>query len=454
MKNKPRITQFKPGSIKELIVIALPLIIVSLSENIMVFFDRIILSHYSLLALNSITLASQAVEIFQFGLWAITGMSELFVARLYARRAMKDMAAPCWQMIYLSLFTVPIVILLSYYTGPIVLPVAYRATGLAYYQILMYSVPVIGIIAALAGFFVGQGKIKLILYSTIVINLINLFLDYVLIFGFDHLIPAMGASGAAISALVSLIIQMIWLLAIYMNKYYRYHFNTHIMNFNLRYFLKGVKVGLPVSLNHACEMLGWIFIIKVIAQTGLENFTIISIGSTLYLIFSFLNDGLYRSLSTITSYHLSAQDLKAIQKTLFAGFFLLLCFLAVLAIPIIFFPNIVISMFNLKDYAHLWRHDITMSFTFIWIYFLLSGTYWVFGAILTAKLHTQFLMFANILCIWLATALPIYLMARDHTLSPSLIWPLMCIYVFLECIACFIYYKIKMKHLMRGTKNL
>ena len=109
MKNSRHITRFTPGSIHELVVLALPLIMVSLSENLMIFFDRIILAHYSLVSLNAVTLASQAVEIFQFGLWALVSMSELFVAACYARNQLKEMAKPCWQMIYLSLFSLPIV---------------------------------------------------------------------------------------------------------------------------------------------------------------------------------------------------------------------------------------------------------------------------------------------------------------------------------------------------------
>jgi MATE family multidrug resistance protein len=447
MKTKTKLTAFQPGSFNELIAIALPLIIVSLSENIMIFFDRIILSHYSLISLNAATLASQAVEIFQYGLWAITGMCEIFVAALVAQQALQELAKPCWQMIYLSLFTLPFIIILSHVAGQWILPNAYQAAGLGYYKILIFTVPLIGFIAALAGFFVGQGKIKLIVYSTITINLINLALDFILIFGIKNHLPAMGASGAAISAVISLFIQVIWLFLIFLNRDNRLRFNTAHINFSYAYFKKCISVGLPISASHACEMFAWLLIIKMIATTGIKNFTIISIGSTLYLIYAFINDGLYRSLSMIISHHFAANNLNSVKLTLYKGFGLLFTFLFILAIPAIFFPNSIIHLFNLKHYASVWAHDIKMSLSFIWLYFLLLGMYWVIAALLTAKRRTKFIMAGNVLSIWLATTLPFYLFIHYHRLKSEFIWPLMCAYVFISCLNIIIYYKRTFKQL-------
>jgi MATE family multidrug resistance protein len=447
MQTKAKLTSFRPGSFPELLAIALPLIIVSLSENIMIFFDRIILSHYSLNSLNAATLASQAVEIFQYGLWAITGVGELFVASLFAKKALKKMAIPTWQMLHLSLLSIPVIFLLSQFGGTWVLPLDYQQAGLAYYRILMYVVPLAGIIAALSGFFVGQGKIKLIVFSSIAINVLNLGLDYILIFGVGDVIPAMGAAGAAISAVTSLFVQVIWLALIFLNRRHRENFNTLSIKFNLTYFLKGIKVGLPISLSHACEMLALLVITKLIAGTSVKNFTIISIGNTLYLIFAFISDGLYRSISTITSHHFGANNLFAIKKTLHKGFALLFICLVILAIPFMLFPITTIHLFNLKHYGPDWYNAIKINLGFIWLYFLLSGIYWVFAAMITARFHTRFIMFVNIISIWLTTTLVFYLLCKFHLLPTDYIWGIMCLYVLVSSASVFIYYRLVFKPL-------
>lgn len=432
MNKSSGLTSYRAGSFKELAAIMLPLTLIALSENVMIFLDRIILSHYSLAALNATTLASQAIEIFQYGLWAITGMSELFVARLYAQKAHQEIAKPCWQMIYLSLFSIPLIFLLSQYGGNLVLPVKYQSAGLGYYKIQSYCIPLIGIIAALSGFFVGQGKLKLVLYSTVTINLINLALDFIFIFGIPNVIPAMGASGAAISALVSLLIQAIWLFLIFTNKFNRQNFGTDIISLDTRIFSKCVRVGLPISINHIFEMIGWFFIIKIISYSGVENFTIISIGSTLYLIYACINDGIFRSLGTIVSHHISAANRNKIRSTLISSCYFLILFLLFLLIPILFFPTLIIHLFNLKNYEIHWYNDIKISLLFIWLYFFLSGIYWTIAAVLTAKHRTKNIMISNVISIWVVSVLPIYILVNYYTLHASWIWPILCAYVLLS----------------------
>lgn len=452
MKHFKQITSYAPGSINELVMIALPLIMISLSENIMIFFDRIILAHYSLESLNAVTLASQAVEIFDYGLWAITSTSEIFVAASYARNQLKRMAIPCWQMIFLSLFMIPVVFIFGNYTGHWILPVAFQAAGLTYYKIVIYGVPLIGIVTAFSAFFVGQGKVKIVLLSTIVVSVINLVLDFVFIFGVGTIIPAMGATGAALSEVISLLIQVIWLFMVYLNKYNRSTYGTHILYFNYKFFSRILKVGVPVSLSHVCELVAWLFIIKMIAKTGMKNFTIISVGSTLYLIYAIIIDGLSRSVSTIISNHISAQNFISISKTLHSGVRFLLSFLMILAVLMLVYPNVIMRMFNLNQYAMHWQHDIKLSFVFILLYFTFSGMYWIYAAVLTATRNTRFIMISNILSIWVLTVLPIYILVQNDLLLAAYIWPIMCAYVLFGFITIYVYYMLKIS--MRSGVSL
>ncbi len=443
MKHFKQITSYAPGSINELVMIALPLIVISLSENIMIFFDRIILAHYSLASLNAVTLASQAVEIFDYGLWAITSTSEIFIAASYARNQLKRMAIPCWQMIFLSLFMIPVVFIFGSYTGHWILPTEFQTAGLTYYKIIMYGVPLIGIVTAFSAFFVGQGKVKIVLLSTIAVNVINLILDFILIFGVGNVIPAMGAKGAALSEVISLLIQVIWLFIVYLNKYNRSTYATHIIYFNYKYLSRILKVGVPVALSHVCELVAWLFIIKMIAKTGMKNFTIISVGSTLYLIYAIIIDGLSRSVSTIISNHISAKNFKSISKTLRSGVKFLLSFLIILAVLMLVYPNSIIKMFNLNQYAMHWRHDIKISFVFILLYFTFSGLYWIYASVLTANQNTRFIMVSNILSIWVLTVLPIYVLVQHGLLVAAYIWPIVCMYALFGFLTIYIYYMLK-----------
>lgn len=440
MKNRLALTHHKPGSLKELLFFAMPLMVIALSDNIIIALDRIILSHYSLAALNSVTLSSQFITVLQYIIWAVTGMTELFIAKLSSFNQKKEMATPCWQMIYLSLSTIPLIFLLAQYTGSFLLKDNYRTLGMPYYQIMIYSVPLIGIITTLSGFFVGQGKMKAIFYLSIFSNLINVCLDFTLIFGVKNIIPAMGPKGAAISGIISLSIQALWLFAIFVNKTHRTQYNTIAFGFNIQYFLKSLRLGLPIAFGHTSDMLGWLVLMLILSNTSTEIFTLISVGSTLYLIFAFFVDGLYRALSTIVSNHIASKRPQAIFNAIGSSIKLLAVALIIIAIPLIFFPNALLQLFNLKHNAASWHSILTLNFVFIWLFLGLNGLLWIFCAALTAYHDTKFLMVINISTLWLITIMPIYLLAKHASPNLQYIWPIINAYVVVASAAVMIRY--------------
>lgn len=436
MSKARQFTQHATGSFKELLAIALPLMGVSISENVMIFIDRILLSHYSLTSLNAVTLASQAIEIFQYALWAIAGMTEIFVVRLYASKRLSETAKPCWQMIYLSLLSLPIIFLLSVYSGAWVLHGDYQV-ALPYYQLYIYSVPLIGIVAALSGFFIGRGRLALVVISGVVINLINLCLDVVLIFGVGHAIPALGPTGAAISAIISLLIQAVWLLIVFLNRHNRSHYSTHRCHFDKRYFFKCIRVGFPLSISHIGEMLGWFVLIKIISFTSVLNFTLVSLGNTLFLIFGFCIDGLYRALSTIIGHHEKLQRHREVKKSLYFGLVILLFVLILIAGVFGFTPDAVLRLFNLHIVFQA-EPIFKNALVFIWVYFLLTGLFWVIAARLAATYKTKFIMSSIIFSMWLFTILPLFIIVQVYNLKAIYIWPIICIYALVSCVAVFL----------------
>lgn len=445
--SKTSLTPFKPGSLRELMFIAIPLIVVSLSENLMILFDRVILSHYSLAALNASSIASQAVEIFQYALLAISGMSEILVAKLYANKDKANLAIPTWQMLYLSLLTLPLIVFLSIYSGQYILPAAYLKLGLPYYNTLLFSVPLLGGIVALSGFFIGQGKTKLVLFSSIAINIINLLLDFILIFGVRGLCPALGPKGAALSAVIALFIQFVWLLRAFLNRSNRTQYQTHRPRFHAKYFNTCLKVGVPIASGHAIELIGWFLIFKVVANTNIINVTLMSLGSSLYLIFALFNDGFYRSLCATFSYHVGANNPQALQKTLQTGIGVFLLFMTLLAIPMLVSPNYLITLFNLKLSASGWHDSIKISLLFMWLYFLSFGFYWVISAILTAHHRTVFITLSNVSCFYLFTLAPIFILTKQSSLAPDVLWPLFFLGSSISGLVCFGYFRYRLRHL-------
>ena len=83
---------------------------------------------------------------------------------------------------------------------------------------MMMFGPTFAAYGALSGFFVGQGKTRLITLLAIGANVINALLDVCLIFGVQGFIHPMGVQGAAIATSIGSLFQMLVLLYFFLKR--------------------------------------------------------------------------------------------------------------------------------------------------------------------------------------------------------------------------------------------
>ncbi|MBQ1194453.1 MAG: MATE family efflux transporter [Lachnospiraceae bacterium] len=113
----------------------------------------------------------------------------------------------------------------------------------------------------------SYGETKICMVVTVVMNLLNVGLNYILIFGAGP-IPSMGVAGAAVSTTISKIVAMVALGIIMFKKVIREFKPKHLFNFNLLELGKILKIGIPsagesISYNLAC-----IIITKIVSSIG------------------------------------------------------------------------------------------------------------------------------------------------------------------------------------------
>ena len=222
-----QLTKYPSAGIREILAIAVPLIISSLSANLMNLVDRLMLAYYSVDAMNAAAASSISAMAMIYAALAITGISGVFAGQNNGAKKYGEVAQPVWQMIWLSfslvVIFVPVAIWGAKYTVPSSL---HNMGGVDYFRIIMLFGFVTPMIAAISGFFTGIGKTKIITIATISGNLLNAILDYLLIFGVGEVIEPMGIKGAAIATVSSQVINLIILFAIFFKKTNRDKYNT------------------------------------------------------------------------------------------------------------------------------------------------------------------------------------------------------------------------------------
>lgn len=250
MKNPLKINaKDEPGSIKLLLKIALPLIITTSSQSIMQFVDRMFLAWYSadtLAACLPAGLMSFAIISFFMG---TCGYTSVFVATYYGQKRYARLSVALWQGVILGLISGLIIAALTPVGSYIIMASNHdsvvKVLENQYFTILCLFGGFAIINNALAGFFTGQGKTAITMVVNLIGNVINLVLNYGLIFGKWGL-PEMGIRGAAWATVIGGFCVMIMFLCIIFSPKINKKFKIgQLFGFNKEASLRLIRYGIP-----------------------------------------------------------------------------------------------------------------------------------------------------------------------------------------------------------------
>jgi MATE family multidrug resistance protein len=434
------INSYEKGSLKQLLSVSIPLIISSLSAHLMIFVDRLILSHYSILSMSSVGAAGLVAYIFILSIAAIASMSEIFVGQYNGAKLYEKTSAPVWQMIWFSLASSIIIYPITFLFGKFLIPVSLWKDGLPYFYWIMVFVPIYGCSAALSGFFAAIGRPKIISFAVIISNLVNLGFAIILIFGYKNIIPSLGAEGAGIATVIGISVQFIILLYMYLKKEIREKYFTLKITFDKKLFLKCIKVGYPNSIGHTVELLAWTFIFHI-AATGGDRFIItLTIGQNFLLMFAFLTEGMQKASLAISSNLIGSKEIPKIGVLLNSAIKMHIFIVILLSLPLVVFSDKLISLFEI-GYQNPLYYQCRLSLFFVWVYFIFDGVVWIISGILTSAGDTKFIMFTNASCAWVCGVFPIIIAVKYFSIEPYYLWVNTVLYCLINLILFALRYK-------------
>ncbi|MBN9286909.1 MAG: hypothetical protein BGO43_04860 [Gammaproteobacteria bacterium 39-13] len=401
------------GHIRALWRICFPLMLTALSGTLMAFLDRIILAKYDTQAMIAATIAANVVFIFQFGAMSIAMIAEVFVGQYNGAQQWKEIAKPVWQMIWFGLLCAFIMIPLGLFGETLFIPREFAKEGDPYFSWMMIFGPVFPVAAALSAFFIGRGKIKVVTLSVILGNILNLLLGLLLVWGIPGILAPLGAKGAAIATGIAETCVVLGLLWVFLHPSNQEKYQTHVWHFNKDLFIKCIKIGFPNTVGHMIATAAWAVLMLFLAKRGLEHITVISIGFSIWMLFSFITEGLQKGVTAIAANCIGAKKQKYISDVLMTGLKLQFLLAIILAVPLVIMPNVLVDFFiplhsEGADISHL-RELVEMSCRWLWVAYIFDGMAWVIDGILTAAGDTRFIMFMNSIGTWVFCVAPIYL---------------------------------------------
>ncbi len=211
----------EPQGYRYILRVGLPLVAGMASSTVMQFTDRLFLSRYSMDAIAAALPASIASLTITLTLMGVCGYTSVLIAQYVGSKAPGRVGSALWQGLWFSLFST-LLLCLTWWPAEWIFSLAGHANSVrplevSYFRVLNLGAGFSLAGAAMAGFFSGRGKTRPVMIANMAAALINVPLDYLLIFG-GFGIPPLGIVGAGVATVIGWIVCAIILACVIFTK--------------------------------------------------------------------------------------------------------------------------------------------------------------------------------------------------------------------------------------------
>ena len=214
----------RPCGGRDVLAIALPLVISTGSFSIMLFADRMFLLWHS----SAEMAASMPAGTLNWTLLCfpvgVASYANTFVAQYHGAGKPERIGLVIWQAFRVGLYATPLFLCAIPLARPFFVWAGHSSPVLEYevlyFQTLMFGAGAAVMNQALATFFTGRGATRVVMYVNIVASGLNILLDYAFIFG-RFGFPEMGIEGAAWATVISIWLKLVafaWLIMRHENR--------------------------------------------------------------------------------------------------------------------------------------------------------------------------------------------------------------------------------------------
>ena len=194
------------GSYRDVLRVSMPIVVSMTTTVVMTFTDRVFLANYSINAIAAALPAGIIAYVFLIFFADAAGYVSVVIAQYTGAGALQRVGSAMWQAIYFALISWLIMMGLSFGAGPLFRLVGHSAEvqqlEVIYFRVLCLGSGIHIIGMSLSSFFTGRGVTRPVMIIYIIAMLLNVPLDYALIYGI-WIFPEMGILGAALATVFS-----------------------------------------------------------------------------------------------------------------------------------------------------------------------------------------------------------------------------------------------------------
>lgn len=423
---------------RELLHVAVPLILSAGSLSLMNLVDRLLVSWLAPEALAA-SLPAGMLHWTMMSLFIGTAMYvNTFVAQYEGAGRPDRVAASIWQGIRFAalsaLVMAPCVLfsdVLFALVGHDPLVQEYEA---AYFQVLACGGLPFMLSAVLSTFWSGRGRTRTVLAVHVVSVLVNGVLDWCLIFGVGPF-PWMGIAGAALATVIAKTLEcaiFAWLL-FGPSADPRYPMRA-ARTFDRELFARMLRYGLPNGVNAFVDIFAFTVFVALVGRIGPDELWANNLAFALNSLAFIPMLGLGTAVSTLVGRRIGEGRPDRAAQTTRLAFLLSSLYMGAWIAVYLLVPETVMSPFSLKGDAGQFermRSVVVVLLRFVAVYSFFDAVAIVYGAAVRGAGDTRFPMVFSLLSAWLVMVLPTWIaVEREHPQAFWIGWIACSAYVF------------------------
>ena len=421
---------------REVLKLALPLILSTGSTSIQHFIDRMLLTWYSPEAIAAYVPGG----VLSFTLMCLfigtAAYVNPFVAQYYGAEKYNRIAPAVWQGIYFAIVSGFVFFIFVPVAEPIYNLIghedAVKVLEIQYFQILCLGAPAVFINAAVSGFFSGRGETWTILWVNFSATVLNIFIDYLLIFG-KFGFPQMGISGAAIATVIANYSAAILIFSFMLRKKFRTRYQTwKNKQFDLELFKRLMRFGFPNGVHFMLDMSGFTLFVLLVGRFGKLALAATNITFNINSIAFLPMVGLGIAVEIMVGQRLGENQPKLARYGTYSALHLTFLYMGTISLSYLLFPRLYLLPFALQadpsQFIHVEKMTVVLLY-FVAFYSMFDTMNIIFSNALRGAGDTRFVMLTGVTLSWILMIIPTYLATIVYHWGIYATWAFLTAYI-------------------------
>lgn len=337
---------------KEILKIAIPLMIGGMSESISSIVDTAFMGHLGHIEMDSMGITNVFLLLLIMIGWACSRGVQVMISQNYGANQKENIGTIMDHGFY---FTVPLSILIGfilYFNSRFLLSTIIDHpkildTSVAICQIRAIGFPFLLSTMILSSFFIGIGQTRIILISQVTAAIVNIILNYILVFGKMGFAP-MGYEGSAMATVWSEIIAILIFIVAFLinNKYIKEYFLFRFKRINFKIIKEIATLATPLATQYFFSIGAWVLFFSLIEKMGERELAISIILKQIFTAIAIPGFCLATTSNTMVGQLVGRRDIERIVPTVIKISNTSFMILSVLSLLTILFRHEVFGLFT------------------------------------------------------------------------------------------------------------